>query len=210
MADNPVQVETVIARGKCEALRLHHSNFLMVQQRFSDFADMIGKKRKTYEMLLGCDTLNVPGLSLWDLLDEIDEQQQLQPGVTVCKQGDIGDCMYFIDKGKLNVFVDGVGQVSDLGTGDFFGEVALLSDDSKRTATVTVAEETHVLRLGREGFNKVMAQHADFQQHVRDKRKSRRQTVTVHDDISVSTLSNNAQVVMETLPESDDSDDDDK
>ena len=59
-------------------------------------------------------------------LDEIDEQQQLQPGTTVCKQGDIGDCMYFIDKGKLDVFVDGLGQVSDLGAGDFFGELALL------------------------------------------------------------------------------------
>ena len=174
----------------------------MVQQRFSGFAEIISKKRKTYETLLGCETLNVPGLSLWDILDEIDEQQQLQPGTTVCKQGDIGDCMYFIDKGKLDVFVDGLGQVSDLGAGDFFGEVALLSDDSKRTATVTVAEESHVLRLGREGFNKVMAQHADFQQHVSDKRTSRRQTVTLP-----ASINSNAQKALKSLPEFDDSDD---
>ena len=81
--------------------------------------------------------------------------------------------MYFINSGQLDVTIEGKGKVRELGAGDFFGEMALLSADSKRTATVVAACDTHVLRLSRTGFEKVLAQSADFQAYVREKQHQR-------------------------------------
>jgi CRP-like cAMP-binding protein len=51
------------------------------------------------------------------------------------QQGEPGDTFFVVDSGALGVAVDGR-QVTTLGSGDSFGEIALLRDGT-RTATVT-------------------------------------------------------------------------
>ena len=70
--------------------------------------------------------------------------------------------MYFISEGKLDVSVDGMGKVAEMGPGDFFGEIAFLSSDSRRTATVRTTDATHLIKLSKAVFERVLAQHADF------------------------------------------------
>jgi CRP-like cAMP-binding protein len=66
----------------------------------------------------------------------------------VIRQGEVGDKFYIVRNGLLQVFVkDGKGNermTNEMGTEDFFGEIALL-EDVKRTADVRIASETAVL-----------------------------------------------------------------
>ncbi len=71
-------------------------------------------------------------------------------GVEIILQGDAGDLFYLITQGRVSVDKKGV-RVAELGTGDTFGEIALLRD-IPRTATVTSLEPTRLLTLDREAF----------------------------------------------------------
>jgi ATP-binding cassette subfamily B protein len=73
----------------------------------------------------------------------------------IFEEGDLGDRLYFIDRGEVEVVVTGpTGEerrVALLRDGDYFGEMALL-EDVPRTATVRTRVPTTLLGLGREQF----------------------------------------------------------
>ena len=71
------------------------------------------------------------------------------PGDVLCKKGDPGDSMYFISSGAIEV--DTGDKTLTLGSGEFFGEIALLKETS-RTATVTAQSFCDVLILRRTDF----------------------------------------------------------
>jgi MFS family permease len=77
-------------------------------------------------------------------------QESVDPGVAVCVQGETGDHFYLVERGTARVVRDGL-EVAALGTGDFFGEIALLRD-IPRTATVEAASELDLLVLERGPF----------------------------------------------------------
>lgn len=68
----------------------------------------------------------------------------------VITQGDLGDRFYIIERGTFRVSRDGQ-PTTDLGPGDFFGEVALLLDEP-RNATVEAASNGEVWILERDDF----------------------------------------------------------
>jgi CRP-like cAMP-binding protein len=57
------------------------------------------------------------------------------PNVYITKEGNLGNEMYFIVKGKLSVIIEGL-HINTLQDGQFFGEIALLLKSSRRTASV--------------------------------------------------------------------------
>src|SRR5213082_3648163 len=71
---------------------------------------------------------------------------------------DGGESFYIINHGRVKVLREGSGHhlklVSTLAPGDFFGETALLYG-RRRSATVETAEETELLRLGKEAFDQL-------------------------------------------------------
>ena len=64
--------------------------------------------------------------------------QDFSEGEVIIKQGDIGDSFYLVASGQVSVHVNHV-QVAELGSGSFFGEMSLLSNE-RRNATVTAIE----------------------------------------------------------------------
>lgn len=79
----------------------------------------------------------------------------------ICRQGEPGDTMYIIRSGV--VCVHGQGQagpvyLSDLRRGDFFGEMALLSD-APRSATVKVALDAVLFYLLKEDFQALLTKN---------------------------------------------------
>ena len=75
-------------------------------------------------------------------------------GETVFRQGEVGVGMYIVVKGCVNISVeDDPGQhlngksnfVTRLNQGDFFGEIALVEQTGRRTATATAAGELVLL-----------------------------------------------------------------
>jgi NADH dehydrogenase len=75
--------------------------------------------------------------------------EHYEPGQCVFEQGDVGDRLYIILKGRCAVVRDEGGaerELADLGPGEFFGEMALLSQ-GPRTATIRCTEPMDVLSV---------------------------------------------------------------
>jgi len=71
------------------------------------------------------------------------------------RAGDAGDAMYLIERGKVRISVQATDgrelTLTELGQGDFFGDIALL-DRQPRSANATVSEESRLAVLSREHF----------------------------------------------------------
>ena len=70
-------------------------------------------------------------------------------GETIVRQGEVGDCMYVIQSGKVEVIKEQAGSevsLAELGEGDFFGEMALFEKDV-RSATVRALGDVRVLTV---------------------------------------------------------------
>ena len=71
------------------------------------------------------------------------------------RAGDAGDAMYLIESGKVRICVQATDghevTLTELGRGDFFGEMALL-DGQRRSANAVVAEDVRLAVLSREHF----------------------------------------------------------
>jgi CRP-like cAMP-binding protein len=75
-------------------------------------------------------------------------------GELIVRQGDIGNCMYVIQRGQAEVLLkkdDKDVCVAVLGEGDFFGEMALF-DREVRSATVRARGEVLALTLEKRSF----------------------------------------------------------
>jgi NADH dehydrogenase len=81
-------------------------------------------------------------------------------GETVFRQGDLGDSMYVVRSGEVEIIRDGVG-VTRLGAGEYFGELALLQDHG-RSATVRATQPTNVLLIPKREFVQLLAAFPEF------------------------------------------------
>jgi CRP/FNR family transcriptional regulator, cyclic AMP receptor protein len=81
------------------------------------------------------------------------------PGEVVFHEGDPADSLHMIDSGRVSV-----GLTTNYGNqvtfaiqsrGEVFGELALLSPDSRRTATVTALERTETMTIHRGDFERL-------------------------------------------------------
>ena len=81
-------------------------------------------------------------------IENILHRRNWSPDEAIVNEGDAGLGMYIIVEGEVRIIQEGEDgrplQLATLGTGDFFGEQALL-DDSPRTASVIAAESCHII-----------------------------------------------------------------
>jgi len=99
-------------------------------------------------------------------------------GDVVIGQGERGDALYIITRGRLAVFMaDGGGDlqpIGELGEGEFFGEMALLGDQV-RTATVTATTTATLLRLNRRDILELAGEYPDINRCLEEARATRTQ-----------------------------------
>src|SRR5713101_3663389 len=81
------------------------------------------------------------------------------------RAGDAGDAMYIIEHGKVRICVQATDghevTLTELGRGDFFGEMALLLDGQRRSADAVVAAGARLAVLSREHFLSFMRGSSD-------------------------------------------------
>lgn len=83
----------------------------------------------------------------------------MAPGHAICVQGELGDRFFIIDSGEAEVEIDGR-VTGRLGSGDAFGEIALLRD-VPRTATVRATSPVELAVLERREFVAAVTGHRE-------------------------------------------------
>lgn len=81
-------------------------------------------------------------------------------GSIIISEGEVGDCLYIISSGKVKVLAE-LGEhkeeiiLSYLGTGDYFGEMSLITGDP-RSATVQAEEDASLWQLDKKDFDALL------------------------------------------------------
>jgi CRP-like cAMP-binding protein len=92
--------------------------------------------------------------------DEID----LAQGKQLMRQGEAGREFFVLLEGSAEVTQDGE-RINDLEPGDFFGEIALISD-APRTATVTTTSPVRALVVTARSFQRLVEEMPEIQRNV--------------------------------------------
>src|SRR5271156_1484914 len=135
--------------------------------RFREYA--LGQKQKDakekIELLSKCDLLrHLPPEEVERILPCV-RNRHLDGGEILFRAGDAGDALYIVARGKVDVLSGAAGEprngqvagekLAELGEGQAFGEMALLSGEP-RTATIQSAAQTDLLEIGREDFDRLL------------------------------------------------------
>jgi CRP-like cAMP-binding protein len=103
---------------------------------------------------------DLPGDSLEGLIGRV-ALVEVEAGEVVFREGEVGDALYVVAEGRVAVrAADAPEAVAQLGEGEFFGEIALVTDDP-RTATVEAIEATQLLRISRDVISDLIRERRD-------------------------------------------------
>jgi CRP/FNR family transcriptional regulator, cyclic AMP receptor protein len=98
-------------------------------------------------------------------LAKVTEDLEVDEGKVLAREGDIGQEFFVIVEGDVVVSKDGK-ELNRLGPGDFFGEVALIWDSPRRTATVTAASPLRFFVLTRQAFRSLIGRQPEIERRV--------------------------------------------
>ncbi len=77
-----------------------------------------------------------------------------EDGEIIVRQGEVGDCMYVIQEGEVDILCDENGEEIHIATrhaGDFIGEMAIFDRDV-RSATVRAKGQVRILTVDKKNF----------------------------------------------------------
>jgi len=93
-------------------------------------------------------------------LAEAANEVEVPAGRPLTQPGDPGSGMFFVVEGIVEV--EAREQPRELGPGDFFGELALLTEGGTRTARVRAKTDTRCIAFDRSGFEDLVREHPDI------------------------------------------------
>ena len=106
-------------------------------------------------------------------------------GSVLFREGDLGDEMYIIHSGKVEISRELRGRravLAVLGPGDFFGEMAILNN-RPRSATAICLERSQLLVIDRDTFLKLLRANADIAMSMIQKLAARLETANAQIEI---------------------------
>jgi len=102
---------------------------------------------------------------LRDVIPRLDARQ-VAPGDVLVHEGDVGDEMYFLTKGQVEVLRGNPAErLAILREGGFFGELAILRD-APRAATIRALTDVEVYALRRDGVLELARAHPEFDRYL--------------------------------------------
>jgi len=116
--------------------------------------------------------LSLSGFS--DLLSEHMKNVYLPAGHVIFEEGDEGDSMFFLNSGRVEVTTkDGFKATTE--QGDFFGEGVLVKKELGRSATIKCLTPVHAIEIGRNYFEKYVADGFEIELALIERDRVRRQ-----------------------------------
>jgi CRP/FNR family transcriptional regulator, cyclic AMP receptor protein len=100
-------------------------------------------------------------------LAKLTEDLEVDDGKVLARESEIGHEFFVIVDGEV-VVTKGSEEVRKLGPGDFFGEIALIWESPRRTATVAAAGPVRFFVLTRQAFRSLIDRHPDIEEKVLD------------------------------------------
>jgi voltage-gated potassium channel len=107
-----------------------------------------------------------------DLMSEL-KPRVFIPDERVFKVDEPGDALYFIQNGNVEILSREGSLIATLGEGNFFGEMALISD-KPRSATAKASTFCDVYALRRDAFVRVATAYPEFKRHLEKIMENRR------------------------------------
>ena len=101
----------------------------------------------------------------------------------IFQAGEMGRHLYFISQGKVEVIApDGKTIYTTLEAGDFFGEIALISNQP-RTASVRTIDYCDLYTIDRDTFQRILTHYPDFERHIQEVAQMRQERSTDQKDL---------------------------
>lgn len=99
-------------------------------------------------------------------VEEIVHLRRFHPGEPVFNQGEVGVGMYIVVKGRVEIFVSDASAASSenreifitqLSSGDFFGELSLVEENGRRTASAVARDETILIGFFKPDLTEILS-----------------------------------------------------
>jgi voltage-gated potassium channel len=119
---------------------------------------------RTWDLVAGVPFFAQCGAPLIAEVARLLRPRDYPPGAVIMRQGEPGDCMYFVVEGEVEIRLPG-GPLY-LGSNQFFGELALLTGEP-RNATVVAARPSTLLALDIVDFHELMARQPELARVIR-------------------------------------------
>ncbi len=100
----------------------------------------------------------------------------------VFRRGELGDEMYFINRGSVEILAPDGDVIATLSGGSFFGEIALLLS-GPRTASVRAMEYCDLYILDKVTFDRILERYPDFEVQIKDMARKRQEETSHHKSI---------------------------
>ena len=176
-----------------------------LQRKINDYYNYLWETRRGYDEAVVIQDLPEPlriSVSLYlnqDIIEKVPIFEQASPefikevimhlkplvftpGDYIVTAGELGDEMYFISKGSVDVVSpDGTIVYATLTTGQFFGEMALILS-TPRTASIVAKEYCDIYSLDKPTFERILSRYPDFAKVIRElaaKRKAENEAAKV-------------------------------
>ena len=125
---------------------------------------------RTWELVAKVPFFHNIGASLIAEVARLLRPRDYPAGGVVMRRGQPGDCMYFIADGEVEIQLPG--QNVYLISGQFFGEVALLTG-APRNATVVATQPSTLLSLDIVDFHELLARHPELARIIHEEAQHR-------------------------------------
>ena len=159
-ADHPDPLVREAFFLKSEELNLNYPQNIMTHAPIAEVVSplekvMVLKRTQLFE--------NTPENVLSAIVPIIVEEPR-QLGEVLFEKGELGNCMYVIYDGTVEIF-DGKTKLAQFGANDIFGELALL-DAETRSASAVIADPTLLFRIDQDDFYDLMEERSELLKSV--------------------------------------------
>ncbi len=157
-----------------ERVRDYYS-YLWEQQRGVSTMQVLQEfpRSLSQEILLHLNREVIERVELFRGADELFIREAMQllksevflPGEYIIRQGEYGDCMYFLTSGTVQVVADGK-EIARLGPGSPFGETALIEQGRRNASVISIGYSTGY-RLAKSDFEGLRQKYPEFDAHIK-------------------------------------------